>query len=39
MTARLCNELVALFESQNQGQYPNTALIAATFLRVTVEVG
>lgn len=38
-TDSLRNELVALFQSQNQSQYPNTALIAATFLRVTVEVG
>jgi SAM-dependent methyltransferase len=35
----LRSELVALFESQNQCQYPGTTLIAATFLRVTVEVG
>ena len=35
----LRDELVALFESQNQSQYPNTTLIAATFLKVTVEVG
>ena len=35
----LRDELVALFESQNQSQYPNTALLAATFLRVTVDVG
>jgi hypothetical protein len=38
-TDELRNELVALFQSQNQSQYPNTCLIAATFLRVTVEVG
>jgi SAM-dependent methyltransferase len=38
-TDELRGELVALFESQNQSQYPNTCLIAATFLRVTVEVG
>lgn len=37
-TDALRNELVALFESQNQSQYPNTTLIAATFLKVTVEV-
>jgi len=35
----LRSELVTLFESQNLSQYPNTALIPATFLRVTVEVG
>jgi ubiquinone/menaquinone biosynthesis C-methylase UbiE len=35
----LRDELVALFESQNLSQYPGTTLIAATFLRVTVEVG
>jgi hypothetical protein len=29
---------VALFESQNQSQYPNTVVIPATFLRVTVDV-
>lgn len=38
-THALRDELVALFESQNQSQYPNTTLIAATFLRVTVQVG
>jgi SAM-dependent methyltransferase len=38
-TDALRGELVALFESQNLSQYPNTALIPATFLRVTVEVG
>jgi SAM-dependent methyltransferase len=38
-TQALREELVGLFESQNQSQYPNTTLIAATFLRVTVEVG
>ncbi|MEO7391910.1 MAG: class I SAM-dependent methyltransferase [Ramlibacter sp.] len=38
-TDALRNELVLLFESQNQCQYPGTTLIAATFLRVTVEVG
>ncbi|HSW17257.1 MAG TPA: class I SAM-dependent methyltransferase [Ramlibacter sp.] len=35
----LRGELVSLFEKQNQSQYPNTTLIAATFLRVTVQVG
>ncbi len=35
---QLRSELVTLFESQNQCQYPGTTLIAATFLRVTVEV-
>ena len=35
----LRDELVALFQGQNQSQYPNTCLIPATFLRVTVEVG
>jgi SAM-dependent methyltransferase len=35
----LRDELVALFQSQNQSQYPNTCLIPATFLRVTVDVG
>jgi ubiquinone/menaquinone biosynthesis C-methylase UbiE len=35
----LRDELVALFQSQNQSQYPNTTLISATFLKVTVEVG
>jgi ubiquinone/menaquinone biosynthesis C-methylase UbiE len=35
----LRDELVALFESQNQSQYPNRTLVCATFLRVTVEVG
>ena len=34
----LRSELVALFESQNQSQYPNTSLIPATFLRVTVQI-
>jgi ubiquinone/menaquinone biosynthesis C-methylase UbiE len=38
-TEALRSELVTLFESQNQSQYPNTTLISATFLRVTVEVG
>ncbi|QFZ81387.1 methyltransferase domain-containing protein [Variovorax paradoxus] len=37
-TDELRTELVTLFQSQNQSQYPNTCLIAATFLRVTVEV-
>jgi SAM-dependent methyltransferase len=36
---QLRQELVALFESQNQCQYPGATLIAATFLKVTVEVG
>ena len=31
-------ELVALFEAQNQSQYPGTTVVAATFLRVTVDV-
>jgi hypothetical protein len=35
----LRNELVTLFESQNQCQYPGTTLVSAAFLRVTVEVG
>ena len=35
----LRQQLVTLFESQNQCQYPGTTLIAATFLKVTVEVG
>jgi SAM-dependent methyltransferase len=35
----LYEELVALFESQNQSQYPGATLITATFLKVTVEVG
>ena len=35
---QLRSELVALFESQNQCQYPGQTLIAATFLKVTVEV-
>lgn len=34
----LREELVELFEEQNRSQYPNTALIPARFLRVTVEV-
>jgi ubiquinone/menaquinone biosynthesis C-methylase UbiE len=38
-TQELREELVKLFESQNQSQYPNTTLIPATFLRVTVDVG
>ncbi|MBI5279704.1 MAG: methyltransferase domain-containing protein [Burkholderiales bacterium] len=37
--AQLRDELVQLFESQNQSQYPNTTLVAASFLRVTVAVG
>ena len=37
-TDALRSELVALFERHNQSQYPNTTLIPATFLRVTVEV-
>ena len=32
-------ELVELFDSQNQSQYPGTAVMAANFLRVTVHVG
>jgi ubiquinone/menaquinone biosynthesis C-methylase UbiE len=35
----LRNNLVRLFESQNQSQYPNTTLVSATFLKVTVDVG
>lgn len=38
-TEALRDELVALFESQNQSRSPDTTLIAATFLRVTVDVG
>ena len=38
-TEELRNELVTLFQSQNLSQYPNTTLVSATFLRVTVEVG
>jgi ubiquinone/menaquinone biosynthesis C-methylase UbiE len=38
-TQALRDELVALFQSQNQSQYPNTTLVSATFLRVAVEVG
>jgi SAM-dependent methyltransferase len=38
-TDALRDELVQLFESQNQCQYPARTLIAATFLRVTVQVG
>lgn len=34
----LRSELVALFEAQNQSQYPGTTVIGATFLRVTVSV-
>jgi SAM-dependent methyltransferase len=37
-TDALRSELVTLFESQNQSQYPGTTLIPATYLRVTVEV-
>jgi SAM-dependent methyltransferase len=37
-TEALRDELVRLFTSQNQSQYPNTTIVAATFLRVTVEV-
>jgi SAM-dependent methyltransferase len=33
---RLRDELVALFERENQSQYPNTTVIAANYLRVTV---
>ena len=32
-------EVVKLFEEQNRSQYPNTTLIPATYLRVTVEIG
>ena len=35
----LRSELVRLFESQNQCQYPGTTLISAAFLKVTVDVG
>jgi hypothetical protein len=35
----LRRDLASLFESQNQCQYPGRTLIAATFLKVTVEVG
>jgi ubiquinone/menaquinone biosynthesis C-methylase UbiE len=35
----LRDELVALFESQNQCQYPGRTLVSATYLRVTVDVG
>lgn len=35
----LRGDLVRLFESQNQSQYPNTTLVPATFLKVTVDVG
>ncbi len=38
-TDALRDELVRLFDSQNQSQYPYTTLIPATFLRVTVDVG
>jgi SAM-dependent methyltransferase len=37
-TAELEQELVALFEAQNDSRDPNTTSIAATFLRVTVAV-
>jgi SAM-dependent methyltransferase len=37
-TEALRDELVKLFESQNQSQYPNTTIVPATFLRVTVDV-
>jgi hypothetical protein len=37
-TDELREELVQLFESQNQSQYPNTTIVPATFLRVTVAV-
>jgi ubiquinone/menaquinone biosynthesis C-methylase UbiE len=36
---QLRRDLVTLFESQNQSQYPNTCLIAANYLKVTVQVG
>ncbi|MBC5765816.1 class I SAM-dependent methyltransferase [Ramlibacter albus] len=35
----LRRELAQLFASQNQSQYPNTTLVSATFLKVTVDVG
>lgn len=35
----LRQELVTLFERYNHSQYPNTAVIAASYLRVTVDVG
>ncbi|MBL0423087.1 methyltransferase domain-containing protein [Ramlibacter sp. AW1] len=35
----LRSELVTLFEAQNQSQYPHTTLVAANFLKVTVDVG
>ncbi len=38
-TDALRSELVALFESQNQCKDPEGTLVAATFLRVTVQVG
>ena len=38
-TEQLRDELVTLFQSQNQSQYPNTTLVSAAFLRVTVDVG
>jgi ubiquinone/menaquinone biosynthesis C-methylase UbiE len=38
-TQQLREELVKLFDSQNQSRQPDTTLIPATFLRVTVQVG
>ncbi|MCY7317404.1 MAG: class I SAM-dependent methyltransferase [Ramlibacter sp.] len=38
-TEQLRSQLVALFQGQNLCQYPGRTLIAATFLRVTVQVG
>ncbi len=35
----LRDELVTLFKAQNQSQYPDTTLMAATFLKVIVDVG
>jgi SAM-dependent methyltransferase len=35
----LQGEIVKLFESQNQCQYPGTTLVSATFLKVTIDVG
>ena len=35
----LRDELVQLFRSHNQCQYPGTTLISANFLKVTVDVG
>jgi len=37
-TEALRDELVQLFQNQNQNQNPNTTIVAATFLRVTVDV-